>query len=318
MKAYILQGNEVVITSDLATIRAAVERETNLWVDLEREQTPDEFFTIFGVHLLTVEDIWAEAGAPKLEEFDNYLYIRFHGVNSQGDELVRAELDIVLGQHFVITHDSLSFCSTPLRAEPSRAARLLAKGPAWVAHGLLDNLVDLYTPVVEHFEEELETLERDILESGDSREVQEVLQKVFGLKQKFQVFRRIAVHQREVLNRLARGEFTLITGDLIPFFRDIYDHFVRTMDHVESCRELVSNALDIHLSVQSNRMNEVMKTLALASTIMLPLTFIAGVYGMNFEFMPELKWRYGYLFALIFMLVVCLAIVAWFKRKRWL
>ncbi len=318
MKAYILRGTEVVVTTSIDDIRAAAESETRIWVDLERGKTPDEFFGLFSVHPLTVEDIWNESGAPKLEEFDHYLYIRFHGVSPAVDELARSELDIVLSQHFVLTHDDSSFCSEGLRTETGRVARLLAKGPAWIAHALLDRLVDRYTPVVDHFEEELETIERDVLDSGNSNEVQQVLQRVFGLKQKFQVFRRIAVHQREVLNRLGRGEFDLVPTDLLPFFRDIFDHFVRTMDHVESCRELVSNALDIHLSVQSNRMNEVMKTLALISTVMLPLTFIAGVYGMNFEHMPELKWRYGYAVALALMGGVAFAIVIWFKRKRWL
>ena len=127
----------------------------------------------------------------------------------------------------------------------------------------------------------------------------------------------MSIREREILMRLARGEFDVVPPEALPYFRDVYDHLVRVADLAESYRDLVTGALDAYLSAQSNRMNEIMKTLTLMSTVMLPLTFIAGVYGMNYENMPELKWRYGYPFALGLMAAVGVAIVVWFRRRKW-
>jgi len=127
----------------------------------------------------------------------------------------------------------------------------------------------------------------------------------------------VSIREREILMRLARGEFDVVPSEALPYYRDVYDHLVRVADLAESYRDLVTGALDAYLSAQSNRMNEIMKTLTLISTVMLPLTFIAGVYGMNYENMPELKWRYGYPFALGLMIVVAVTIVVWFRRRKW-
>jgi magnesium transporter len=133
-----------------------------------------------------------------------------------------------------------------------------------------------------------------------------------------QELRRTSVHQREILLRLARGEFDEIPADAVPFYRDVYDHFLRFSDLVESYRDLETGALEAYLSVQSNRMNEIMKTLTLISTVMLPVTFIAGVYGMNFKVIPELDWKYGYAYVLGLMAVVTIGILAWFRHRGWL
>jgi magnesium transporter len=144
-----------------------------------------------------------------------------------------------------------------------------------------------------------------------------VLTRIFELKRSLQALRRISIPEREIFLRMSRGEFDVVPHDALPYFRDVYDHLVRVADFAESYRDMVTSALDAYLSAQSNRMNEIMKTLTLISTVMLPLTFIAGIYGMNFDLMPELKWRYGYAFALGLMAVVALAIIAWFRRRRW-
>src|SRR5262249_7820822 len=144
-----------------------------------------------------------------------------------------------------------------------------------------------------------------------------VLARIFALKRSLQALRRVSIREREILLRLGRGEFDVVPGEALPYFRDVYDHLVRIADLAESYRDLVTGPLDAYLSAQSNRMNEIMKTLTLISTVMLPLTFIAGIYGMNYENMPELKWRYGYPFALALMAGVALLIVVWFRRRRW-
>jgi magnesium transporter len=145
----------------------------------------------------------------------------------------------------------------------------------------------------------------------------EVLVTIFSLKHSLMTLRRVTSHQREVLLRLSRSEFALVPNALVPFFRDVYDHFTRVSDLCDSYREMLSGALEAYLSTTSNRMNEVMKVLTLIATIMMPLTFIAGVYGMNFEHMPELKWRYGYAAAWGLMIAVTLVMLGYFRRKRW-
>jgi magnesium transporter len=142
--------------------------------------------------------------------------------------------------------------------------------------------------------------------------------RILAFKRRLQELRRMSIHQREILLRVARGEFDEIPADALPFFRDVYDHFLRINDIAEGYRDLVSSALDAYLSVQSNRMNEIMKTLTLMSTVMLPLTFIAGVYGMNFKHMPELEWVWGYPAALGLMVSVVVAIGLWFHHRGWI
>jgi magnesium transporter len=146
----------------------------------------------------------------------------------------------------------------------------------------------------------------------------EVLETIFALKHKLQRLRRVGLHQKEILNRLGRGDYALIPDEVRPFFRDAYDHFVRVVDLSDSFREIVNGAMEAYISINGHKMNEVMKVLTLSSTIMLPLTFIAGLYGMNFEFMPELHMRYGYFGALGSMLLTAVGLVAYFKRRGWL
>jgi magnesium transporter len=322
MRAIYLDDGQVHETSSLDELDALVKRSSFVWVDLDSSipEGNEALERVFGLHPLTVEDIWNEQSSPKIEDFDSYLYVRVHGAhtfNADGS-VALAELDLVIGPKFVITHDCHRVCAIDdLRASLMRSPRTFGRGAAWLAHTLLDQLVDRYVTVIEQFEGQIEVLEEDILEKAGAPGGRPVLARIFEMKRSLQAVRRVSVHQREILLRLARGEFDEIPLDALPFYRDVYDHFVRVTDLTDSYRELVTGALEIHLSVQSNRMNGVMKTLTLMSTIMLPLTFIAGVYGMNFEHMPELKWAYGYPFALLVMAAVAIAIMVWFRFKKW-
>ena len=167
---------------------------------------------------------------------------------------------------------------------------------------------------MDRYDEDLDDLEAKIMADPHPS----MLEQIFDLKRSLQRVRRVAVHQKEILQRLSRGEFDLVDRNALPFYRDVYDHFVRVADLTESYRDLVAAVLEMYLSMQSQRLNEVMKVLTLISTIMLPLTFVAGVYGMNFEFMPELHWKYGYVFALSLMGLITAGLIWYFKRKRWL
>ncbi len=322
MRVLYQDGGQVGETASVDALDALVKDSTFVWVDLDssKPEGNDALERVFGIHPLTIEDIWNEQASPKIEDFDAYLYVRVHGahaLNADGS-VALAELDLVIGPRFLITHDCHRVCAVDsLQATLTRNPKVLAKGSAWLAHSLLDQLVDRYVTVIEQFEADIEVLEGDILDKAGTPYGRPVLERIFEMKRSLQAIRRVSVHQREILLRLGRGEFDEIPHDALPFYRDVYDHFVRVTDLADSYRELVTGALEIYLSVQSNRMNEVMKTLTLMSTIMLPLTFIAGVYGMNFEHMPELKWAHGYPFALLLMAAVAIGIVVWFRLKKW-
>ncbi len=323
MRAHILAADGTIVETQSADeVAKAHEDERQLWIDLEsRTVETDRLLTkTFGIHPLTQEDIWNDTEAPKVEDFTTYLYIVGHSVRvgSSAQKLETMELDVVLGPNFVLTHNRDSAAVKAVADGLLRCARPLTKGAPWVAHALLDHMVDDFLPLIDHFDKEISALEEQILTAAGTPRGPALLRRIFLLKRSLQRLRRTSLHQREMLLRLGRGEFELIPRDAAPFFRDVYDSFSRTTDLAESYRELLSNALEAYLSVQGNRMNEVMKTLTLMSTVMLPLTFIAGVYGMNFEFMPELKWKYGYAYALGLMLATTIGIFAWFRHRKWL
>jgi magnesium transporter len=176
--------------------------------------------------------------------------------------------------------------------------------------------VDYYSPVLDDFDDRIDRLEQDIFALKQPNN--QILSEIMALKRSVLRLRRISVKQMDILHRMSRGEFELIADEMRPFYRDVYDHLVRVVDLSESYRDLISGSLEAYLSVVSNRLNEIMKVLTIFSAIMLPLTFIAGVYGMNFENMPELHSRYGYFTVIVVMIVVAVAMVMFFKRRGWI
>ncbi len=305
-------------------LRALVaEPGVTVWVDIEGVTKDDEklLTEVFGLHPLLVEDILGEA-QPKLEQHENFVYLIVHGIDPERREptdLGTLEMDLLLGPNFVLTHHtdhmrSIEHVHKRIEKDPS----LMQKHPAFVAHAILDHLTDHYLPLMESFDAEIDRLEVQIIQHGQANGI---LERIMDLKHGLQRIRRIGIHQKDLLQRLSTGgtiPLILIPKEALPFYRDVYDHFLRVADLADSYRELVGSTLDAYLSVQSHRLNEVMKVLTLISTIMLPLTFIVGVYGMNFDRMPELHWSYGYLFAWFLMLATAGILVFYFKRRGWL
>ncbi len=322
MQARILEGTTIKSTHDAEEITAAIAAGKPIWIELESRSTEKDALLsdVLKLHALTIEDIWAESSSPKVDIFDDYTYVIVHGLEAASSihDLSLVELDVVLGKNFLVTHDSSHWVAKDMQAELDRSPRLMAKGLPWVMHALLDRAVDRYMPLVDQLDTEIEHLETEVLAKAGTPKGTKVLGRILSFKRTLQSMRRMAIHQRETLLRLARGEVEAIPKEALPFFRDVYDHFLRIGDTVDSYRDLVTSALDAYLSVQSNRMNEIMKTLTLMSTVMMPLTFIAGVYGMNFKVMPELEWQYGYPYALALMATVALAILLFFRRKGWI
>jgi len=292
-----------------------------IWVDMEAPTEADErvLLDVFKFHPLTVEDCRENRHYPKIEEFEGYLYFIIHGVTADisPERFNTIELDGFLGRNYVITYHHEMFRSINnvkqlLRTTPVACQR----GTAFLLHQILDQVVDYYSPVLDDFDDRIDKLEDDIFTLKRPNNM--ILSEIMDLKRSVLRLRRISGKQMDILHRMSRGEFALITEDMRPFYRDVYDHLVRVVDLAESYRDLISGSLEAYLSVVSNRLNEIMKVLTIFSAIMLPLTFIAGVYGMNFENMPELHSRYGYYAVWVIMLVVAVAMLLFFRARGWI
>ncbi len=321
MHAHVIEDNKLVRIDDAAEIRKLLVAQRMIWIELEAQcaEADEILMNVLDIHPLTIEDIWGHRSQPKLEDYRKYLYLIIHGAKgAKRGTFELVELDVVIGSTFLITHDPEGAIAREIIEELKRDPHLLQKGPAWLAHSILDTAVDNYLPIVDELDVQLENLSNDVLSYAGTRRGPMVMRRILRFKRLLQNLRRMSIHQREILLRLSRGDFEEIPRDTVPFFRDVYDHFLRVNDTIESYRDSVTSALEAYLSVQSNRMNEVMKTLTMISTVMLPLTFIAGVYGMNFQHMPELEWLLGYPFALVLMSVIAVGILLWFRHKGWL
>jgi magnesium transporter len=304
--------------ADLSAARAAIGRAPLVWIDAEgRSPDVEELLRGLQLHPLTIEDIFETGTTPKVEDFGHYLYIRAHGVAVPAEgpyHLRKEELDIVVGSGWVFTHHGANTrACAEVREDLRRPGRTV--DASRVAHLLLDRLVDDAIPAMDAIDDAVEELERSSLERVPRRNM---VAQVLALRSALHRFRRTAIHQREVLLRLARGEFAAIPKEQLPFFRDVYDHASRLADLADEARDLLGGVLEAHLSMVSNRLNEVTKVLTMTATVFLPISFIAGVYGMNFEYMPELHWRWGYPAVLAAMALTAGGLLLWFRRRGWM
>jgi magnesium transporter len=316
---------------DLASIDEAVaylgdDRPSITWVDVRGicdRATLERMGEVFAIHPLALEDVVNVPQRPKTDVYPNHQLIvaRVVSVDEQG-AVASGQLGIVVGKDFVLTvqedpaHDVLE----PVRDRIRRGrGTIRSEGSDHLAYSLLDAVIDGFYPVLEAFGERLDDLELEAAEAprGMSRRIHDV-------KRQLLTTRRAIWPQRDLLNALLRDESPHFRRETRVYLRDTYDHAVQVMDMVETFREIASGLMDLYLSGVSNRMNETMKVLTVISTIFLPLTFIAGVYGMNFKSesspwnMPELGWRYGYPFALALMVVSVAALMAFYRHKGWI
>lgn len=302
------------------------DKDAVIWVDFlgETPEQVDEARTIlldvFKFHHLTVEDCIETRNQPKVEAFPNYIYFIVHGIKpgeTGPGNFVTKELDGYLGENFVVTFHDQRFRSIKIVKQQIRASHFACtRGAAYLLHQILDNIVDLYMPIVDEFDTEINRLEERVFDMRRANNA--VLEEVMDLRRSVARLRRISARQLEVLYRISHGEFPQIPEHILPFFRDVHDHLLRISDLSESYRDLVGGLFDIHFSVVANRTNDVMKTLAVLSAIILPLSLIAGIYGMNFDYMPELKTRSGYFVTLGTMVVVAVILLFYFWRRGWI
>jgi magnesium transporter len=313
------QVEEGFSAADLPELLA--NRKNVVWVDMEQPTADDEkiLSDVFKFHFLTIEDCRETRNQPKVEGFAEYLYFIFHGVSvdTNAANLVTKELDGYLGPNYVVTYHHENFRSIDKVKQQVRATPYsCSRGADFLLHQILDNLVDLYIPIVDDFDYAISALEDRVFRMTTTNT--QILQEIMELKRSVARLRRLTSKQMEALYRLSHGEFPLISSAHIPFYRDVHDHLQRISDLSENYRDLIGGLLDIHLSVIANKTNDIMKTLAILSAIMLPLTLIAGIYGMNFDNMPELHSRNGYFVTLAVMLSIAVLLIFYFWQKGWI
>jgi len=272
----------------------------------------------FDLHPLVLEDILNTEQRPKIEDFDDYIFVVLKMLHfDESEQEVRAEqISIILGSNFVISfQERVGDIFNPLRERIRNAkGRVRKMGPDYLAYALIDAIVDNYFIVLEKLGEKIEGMEDELV----TNPTPETLQTLHNLKREMIFLRKSVWPLREVVSRLERGESSLIKDATGIYLRDVYDHTIQVIDTIETFRDMLSGMLDIYLSSVSNRMNEVMKVLTIFATIFIPLTFIAGLYGMNFRFMPELEWHWGYPAVVVLMVAVGISLLFYFRKKRWL
>jgi magnesium transporter len=271
-----------------------------------------------GLHPLVLEDILNTDQRPKLEDYGEYLYIVMKMFRKgDGTDIITEQVSLILGVNFVISFQEgiRGDVFDPVRERiRSGKGKLRSMGADYLAYSLMDAIVDNYFVVLEEAEERIEVLEDEVV----AKPTPETVQKLHKLKREMIFLRKAVWPLREVLAAMTRRDSKLITEPVMIYLRDVYDHVIQVIDIIEVSRDMLSGMLDIYLSSMSNRLNEVMKFLTVIGTIFMPLTFLVGVYGMNFKYLPELEWHYGYYGVWIFMVALSLAMVLYFKRKRWL
>jgi magnesium transporter len=294
---------------------------TVTWINVDgiyEVDVVDKIGKHFGLHPLVQEDILNTDHRPKLEDYEAYLFLilKMLTYDDTEKELKMEQVSLIIGPTFVLSfQESEGDVFDAVRERLRKAkGRIRKMGPDYLAYALADAVVDHYFLVLEKIGEEIESLEDELITEPDT----ETVESIHNLKRELIFLRKSVWPLREAIVGLEKGESGLIQDKTTVYLRDVYDHTIQVIDTIETFRDMVSGMLDMYLSSLSNKMNQVMKVLTLIATIFIPMTFVAGIYGMNFKVMPELEWHWGYLFAWIIMILIGLSLVIYFKKKKWL
>ena len=300
---------------------------TVTWINIDGIHDTDVIKRIgdhFEIHHLILEDIVNTAQRPKFEEFDKFIFVvlKMLYYNKDENEIQAEQVSLILASNCVISFQEKEGDVFDALRERIRngKGRIRKSGPDYLAYSLLDSIVDSYFLILEKLGEKIESMEDELIANPTPKN----LQVIQHLKSDMIFLRKSVWPLREIISSLQRTESELINESTAIYTRDLYDHTIQVIDNIESLRDMVSGMLDIYMSSISNRMNEVMKTLTIIATIFIPITFVAGIYGMNFNSeasffnMPELNWKFGYIFIWIIMGSMALSMLVYFKRKKWL
>ena len=291
------------------------------WINIEGLHQLDTIEKIgkhFTIHPLVLEDIANTEQHPKVEDFDDYIFLilKMLCFDEEYRRLKAEQVGLILGLNFVISfEEGEGDVFNPVRERIRNGkGRIRKLGPDYLAYALMDVIVDSYFLILERIGDRIEDLEEDLLDEPRP----ETMQAIHSLKGEMLLFRKSVWPLREVISSVERGESDLIRESTGIYLRDVYDHTIHVIDTIETFRDLLSGLLDLYISSVSNKMNEIMKVLTIIATIFIPLTFIAGVYGMNFRYMPELEWRFGYPMTLMVMLIIGVGMTIYVRNRRWL
>ena len=289
--------------------------ETPLWFDLDSPTQAELDFLEkqLRIHHLTLEDIVNQNQRPKIESFEDYVYLAIHPLVRKDDlEIEPAEVDLLLGHNWLVM---VHYGPIPGLVQNSqfneRLGLALARGADFLLYTIVDLIVDSCFPILDQIDDEIEALEERLL----GKAALEDMNRLLTLKRSLVHIRRAVGPQREVFNQLTRRDFPFVRPEYTVYFRDVYDHLIRITEELDSLRDILSGAMEVHLSSISNQLNVTMKRLTAWGTIFVVITAIAGIYGMNFEYMPELKWRYGYLAIMTLMGGISIGLYFYFKKK---
>ncbi|NHJ87251.1 MAG: magnesium/cobalt transporter CorA [Asgard group archaeon] len=271
----------------------------------------------YSIHPLIIEDIQSPDQRLKIDYFADYVYFVLKSIDyDENNELIIEQISIVLGDNFLISfqeYDPDEFDTIRVRLSTARG-RVRKMGDDYLAYTLLDVLIDNFFIFLENFGDKIDLLEDELITEPDK----ETLQTIYKLKRDILLIRKSIWALRDALSRLSRGETDFVKDSTLIYYRDVYDHVIQIVDTIETYREMLSGMLDIYLSSISNKMNEVMKVLTIIATIFIPLTFIVGLFGLNFEYMPELHYKWSYLIIIIIMLIISGGMIYFFRRRKWI
>lgn len=292
------------------------------WINvdgLSQVEVLQQFGSCYGLHPLVLEDILATDQRPKAVNYGHYLYVvlKMIGVDPQGGGLKSEQVSLVLGENYLISFQEglEGDVFEPVRVRlQNEQAKLRVAGPDFLLHALLDIIVDNYFLVLEHLAERAEGVEDELIEKPTTATIQAIYQ----MRRQLFFLHKVVWPLRELLSGLQRSDSPLIHDTSGIYWKDLYDHTVQVLDTLETLRDMLTGMLDIYLSSVSNRLNEVMKVLTIIATIFMPLSFVVGLYGMNFHYMPELQWRYGYPAVLLLLLAIAGGMLLYIRKKRWL
>ncbi len=289
-----------------------------IWIDIAAPGTPEGEFlrTQLKFHPLAVEDTVRGRQRPKIDRYPGYFFLVMYAarINPERERMALNELHAFIGDNYVVTvHDprieEITQVLARWRGVPDRY-----RAPGVLAHALLDLVVDGYFPVIDHFSERVAELETGVMEGRPG----EGMHTILTMRRELSLFRRMVGPERELVGSLLRRDIPFLQPDMLPYFQDVHDHAIRVAEEIDTLRDLLNGAMEGQLSLASHQLNETMRLMAAWSIILMAMAWIAGIYGMNFDIMPELNWRYGYLWALGLMVVVATTLLVYFKRKEWL
>lgn len=297
------------------------DKPTVTWInidDIHQVEIMEKIGAHFGIHSLILEDIMNTVQRPKIEDFEDYIFVAVKMIyyDEKENETNAEQVSLIIGPNFVISfQEKEGDMFNPVRERVRKNKGRIRKMKAdYLAYALIDTIVDHYFVVLEKLGEKIEGMEEALV----TNPTPETLQTIHTLKRELIFLRKSIWPLREVISVLERGESPLIHESTGIYLRDVYDHTIQVVDTIETFRDMVSGMLDIYLSSISNKMNEVMKVLTIIATIFIPLTFVAGLYGMNFKYIPELEWHWGYFAVLFVMVIIGFGMVLYFRNKKWL